>query len=192
MWSPMQVKKLPTHILKKNYSSLSLSYLNYNILAWGTACKKLIPLQKKAIRLIVSAKYNAHTEPLFKKLSILKVEDLFECAKLKLIFKYTNNLVPDFMKSLNLVSHCDIHNYNTRYNQQIVLPHLRTNLAKNTTKYNLSQTINNYPRIILDKCETHSLDGYKLYCKNYFIKTYQETCTIQNCYICNRNEPIRI
>ena len=39
--------------------------------------KKIFKLQKKAIRIISLAKYNAHTEPLFKTLNLLKMNDIF-------------------------------------------------------------------------------------------------------------------
>ena len=48
-------------------------------------------LQKKAIRAINSAGYNAHTEPLFKLYNLLKVEDIY---KFRLIVFY-HNLIYD-------------------------------------------------------------------------------------------------
>ena len=44
-------------------------------------------LQKKAIRAINSAGYNAHTEPLFKLYNLLKVEDFY---KFRLLVFYHN------------------------------------------------------------------------------------------------------
>ena len=49
-----------------SYHSLVLPYLNYGVLVWGISIHKLLKLQKKAVRLIVNAKFNAHTEPLLK------------------------------------------------------------------------------------------------------------------------------
>ena len=35
-------------------------------------------------------KYNSHTEPLFKKLHMLKVEDIFKLNQLKFFYKFIN------------------------------------------------------------------------------------------------------
>ena len=63
-------------------------YLIYGITLWGNAPKihltKLITIQKKIIRMVSAAKYSAHTEPLFKTLNILKLEDVYPHQILKL------------------------------------------------------------------------------------------------------------
>ena len=66
---------LPTNILKMIYNSLILCHLNYGILLWGAqhnANDKLHKLQKKAIRIITSSNFLAHSEPIFKQLHLLK------------------------------------------------------------------------------------------------------------------------
>ena len=74
---------LPSHILKTIYSSLILSRLHYCNLVWGHKPNRLKTLQKRAIRIIMKAKYNAHTDPLFKQLQTLKLEDIHMANKLK-------------------------------------------------------------------------------------------------------------
>ena len=59
------------------YNALILPRINYGLLVWGYENEKIFKLQKKAIRLISLAKYNAHTEPLFKTLNLLKINDIF-------------------------------------------------------------------------------------------------------------------
>ncbi len=49
-----------------------VSHINYYILDWGYEHKQLKHLQKKAIQIISLSKYNAHTEPLFKTLKLVK------------------------------------------------------------------------------------------------------------------------
>ncbi len=53
------------------YNSMFQPYIDYGIILWGSASQKVLkPIeihQKKAIRLISNASYNAHTQPLFKK-----------------------------------------------------------------------------------------------------------------------------
>ena len=55
--------------LETLYYSLIYPYLSYCVEVWGGASNKLIStlfkLQKKAVRIIVSAPYKAHTRPIF-------------------------------------------------------------------------------------------------------------------------------
>ena len=69
---------LPLHIRNKTlYFTFVHSYLNYSLLAWGFSCRRIKLLQKLVLFIIVS-KYNDHTEPLMKTLSILNIEDVFK------------------------------------------------------------------------------------------------------------------
>ena len=51
---------------------------------------RLEKLQKRAVRIITCQIYNAHTDPLFKKLSLLKFNDLYRLNVLKLYCKFHN------------------------------------------------------------------------------------------------------
>ena len=94
-----QVKfSLPPNCLRTLYFSLLHPYLTYGILAWGNASaqqvKKTIVLQKRALRAINNAKYNSHTEPLFRKSRILKLEDLYQLEVMLFMHDYANNKLP--------------------------------------------------------------------------------------------------
>ena len=55
--------------------------MTYGLLLWGSAHKSKIKaleiLQNRAIRTIAKAKYNDHSAPIYKKLDILKISDLY-------------------------------------------------------------------------------------------------------------------
>ncbi len=55
--------------------------------------------------------------------------------------------------------------------------------AKNCLRYNIPVVLNNSPSEIRNTIFTHSLQGYV---KLRFLQSYQENCTIQNCYIWSR------
>ena len=57
-------------------------------------------LQKKCLRAITSSKLFAHTDPLFKAIIILKIEDIFTINKIKLYFKYIKGILPFYFQSL--------------------------------------------------------------------------------------------
>ena len=65
-------------------------YLLYGITLWGatyqTYLSKLVIMQKKIIRIITGAKYDAHTEPLLKTAKLLKLDDIYRLQISKYIF----------------------------------------------------------------------------------------------------------
>ena len=77
---------LPTKILRVLYKSLVLPHLQYAILSWGSKLSRLSKLQKRAIRVVTCSKFNADTEPLFKSLNLLKLEDMIYVSVLKLYY----------------------------------------------------------------------------------------------------------
>ena len=68
---------LPLHVLRILYNSLILPHLQYGILTWGFCLGRLEKLQKRSVRIITRSKYNAHTDPLFKSLNLLKLKDIY-------------------------------------------------------------------------------------------------------------------
>jgi hypothetical protein len=83
---------LPQIILKTIYNSLILPYLNYCLLCWGPInTSRLLLLQKKAIRCITCANYNAHCDPIFKSLNLLKIDDIFLSRLLKFYYQRQRN-----------------------------------------------------------------------------------------------------
>ena len=65
--------------------------MSYAMPVWGASPKaaidRLHKLHKKGIRHVCNAKYNAHTEPLYKHENILKIENLFKLRCVKLMYK---------------------------------------------------------------------------------------------------------
>ncbi len=58
--------------------------------------------------------------------------------------------------------------------------------AKHCICVNLHKVINSTLSEILDKIHSYSLQGFAGYIKLKCIKSYKETCSIVNCYICSR------
>ena len=52
---------------------------------------KLVKLQNRAIRTITRSKYNSQTEPLLKKLNILKINDLYKQNTNKFMYRYRHD-----------------------------------------------------------------------------------------------------
>ena len=179
---------LPMNVLRMLYCSLILPHLTYSVLAWGFDLVRLDKLQKRAIRTITCSKYNSHTEPIFKKLNLLKLKDLFNLNVLKFFFKFINQTLPEyFMQSFHINNRRDNRTYNTRSSTQIPANLTNTMFAQSCLRSILPRMINNTSEVILSKIYTHSQNGFKHYVKRYMIKNYSTSCNTQNCYICIRN-----
>ena len=80
------------------YNSVFHCHILYAIHIWSCTnssfVNDLFKLQKSAIRIISGAKYNAHTEPLFKKFEILPLPDLITFSKIQFMQRFTQNLLP--------------------------------------------------------------------------------------------------
>ena len=172
-------------ILKLIYNALILPHLNFSLLCWGFSINRLIKLQKKAVRVICKSKYNAHTEPLFKSLNLLKVTDIFKISTLKFVYKYRKGTLPVYFHGMLDDMHIEInHSYNIR-NIQTLLPQRPSRSTTNKSlHYFAPYLLENTPPCITDKFSTHSLDGFNTYVKKHIIKDYKIQCLILNCRIC--------
>ena len=68
---------LPNYILRQLYFTMVQPYLTYGIILWGSTyqsyLKRTVILQKKAIRYMHKAHYNAHTKPLSYASNVLNI-----------------------------------------------------------------------------------------------------------------------
>ena len=159
---------LPLNIKIMLYNTLRLSHLSYGLTAWGYRCDRIKKLQKKAIRIICLSKYNAHTNPQFKCLKLLKVEHILKLQELKLYHTFSHNKLPVYLQNLPLDQNNSIHNFNAPGQHNI---HTINEFAKRSLRYSLQHTINNVPDSLKDKIATHSLYGFANYIKLYCLNT---------------------
>ena len=95
----------PSAILQTLYNTLILPFFNYCILVWGSTISDgnlLHRLQKKALRLISISNYIAHTEPICKNLSLLKLTDMIPVAVWIFYYKLINDQLPIYLLIGNL------------------------------------------------------------------------------------------
>jgi len=177
---------LPVYVLKTIYTSLIASHLNYCILAWGADTASIAKAQKKAIRAISKAKYNAHSEPLFKRHNLLKVNDIRRLQELKFFFRLQNGSLPHYFLQNFISNNASRHQYSTRTSHRLSIPRFRHEFFRQNLRYTITQTVNTTPNIIIEKTASHSLNGYSTYTKNWILTTYSDICAINNCYICGR------
>ena len=175
---------LPSSVLLTIYNSLILPQLTYGILVWGYESNCIFKLQKMALRAMTSSKYNAHTNPLFKKMHLLKVGDIHTVQQLKLFYKLTQNNLPAYFNSFLIRRQHNIHEHLTRNRHMLVTEKVHHKFAEKCIRYSVFKTVNDTPTQIIDKMYTHSLQGVANYSKNLLINEYDVRCCIRDCYIC--------
>ena len=79
------------------------------MLAWGYKAERVFKLQRKAVRVMSLSKSNAYADPIFRKLNILKMEDILEMQQLKFYYKLRNNRLPDYFMTFDLSTLMYIH-----------------------------------------------------------------------------------
>ena len=114
---------LNMNMLKNIYYSLIYSHIVYAIQVWGSACdtelNKILVLQKKAVRMMTNNDYYPQvpgplvsTNPIFRELEILKVDDVFRLHVSKFIYSCLSFNTPRIFFDWFIMTHT-VHNYNT-------------------------------------------------------------------------------
>ena len=166
------------------YNTFILSKINYGILTWGYESESILKLQKKAARIITLAKYNAHTEPIFKKLSVLKIHDSFSLCQLKFYHNYLDKLLPHHFINMYFKMNNEVHHYSTSISTKLHVSKVKHSFAKRCIRYSLPNLINQSPTCITDTLFTNSLKGLSHYAKHHALTKYSSECNVLNCYIC--------
>ena len=103
-----------SYSLRVLYYSLVYPYFFYCNIVWASTYKTnlvcLVKLQKRVVRIIDKSHFNAHSDPIFKKLGILKFHDLNLLQLGQFMFSYQiRNLPPKLANKFTLNS--QIHTY---------------------------------------------------------------------------------
>ena len=155
------------------YYSLIYPHLQYCISSWGGAPKAtldpIIKLQKHIIRYITFIKYNTHTQPLFQKLSLLNVNNIYKLKISKYMHKIHLNRNSTLLNNYQLISQA--HNYETRQ-----LVHNNYFITRSRTELGKRQMKIKGPTIRLqvpNELKNLSPFLFKKRYKNYLLDTYQ-------------------
>jgi len=190
---------LPFNIVLSLYNTLILPHLNYCLLSWGQNTESLLLLQKRALRAVFSAGFNAHTEPLFKICNLLKIDDIYRTKVLLFYHNLKHNALPIYFTSFNPM----YSNGNILYSfrsPKYITPSFAHEYIKVTLRYQLPNLLNHYIvnneiangyitevndiSNILTNVERIPLNVCKRIIKSLFISKYSYICTISDCYVC--------
>jgi hypothetical protein len=160
-----------TYVCHKIYNMCSV--LIYGIHIWSSAspsnysCLKL--KQKAAVRIIFGANYNDHTEPIFKLLNILPLDDLCKFFDLQFMQQFLQDFLPDSFKdmwSLNSVRRNEDFHIALRDDEIYAVPFARTSLTERQPLTRIPKTWCNFPceniKFIRNKKEFNCTDPIDL------------------------------
>ena len=178
---------VPFSALKTLYYSLIHCHLQYQILNWGHDSDMLLKLQKRAIRFLTSEDYLAHTEPLFKRCNILKVNDLYNLSIVKFYFNYLNDKLPAYFRQISFPQNRDIHNLDTRFKNDLSNPKINHEFARNIPRNKIPGLINSLGAPMRATLRNASSMETVVKCyKTEIFQSYQSShlCGEPGCHVC--------
>lgn len=162
---------MPSHILRTMYYALLHSHFTYGCLLWGNSYKKYVHklkvLQKKAVRIICHASYNATSSPLFKKTGILKLDDLHKLQTCQFMHKLYNRDLPRPLVGL-IPQNLDIHNRLTRHRRNYLCVLYRNHTVQNSFLVEGPKLWN----VINDNIKDYSYRKYSREMKTSYLSSY--------------------
>ena len=170
---------LPKHICILLYKTLIHSQLAYCIESWGSASNfafsPLERLQKKVLRFISHSAFDAHTAPIFHKLGILRVRELFFYKICIIVFKELRGLKVCTKYGFNR----DNYSRETRSSTRGLLQIPHTTKLSNSLFKTLSHVGPRFYNLIPQTAkDTESISNFKNCVSNWLIETAQPIYTI--------------
>ena len=186
---------IPKFVLKIIYQSLCISHMTYAVTVWGGSSKtqlnRLRVMQKKGIRHVCNARFNSHTEPLFKECQMLTFDDLYKLNCVKLMYKKSKDLIHKYHAS-QLIAKSERHDTLTRQAYDIIIrgnKHSRLHKI-NSLNYKTGTHWNALPFQIKQKSMTikkPNIGAFTRAAKFHYLSKYtiNNKCKNKHCYSCN-------
>ena len=180
---------MPLKIRKTLYYTIFDAHLNFGILLWGCAKNKFIKkvenLQKKCIRNVYLSKYKAHTQPIFKKLSILNLSDKITLLRSVFMNQYRNKKLPEsFNNKFTYISNTDtLQTRHNDYNYQNIPA-----VKKTLESFPYKCFIKTWNFLSIDVKATADPTEFQNILKQELLSKYTSdfTCEDTKCYSCNQ------
>ena len=174
---------VPLDTLKLLYYSLFYAFVSYGIAIWGLTHKTLINtvflIQKKILKAVTFSDTTVHSDPIFSRLGLLKVGDIFQLQLLSFMYDCYHGLAPSYFSSYLLVCITMI------LGQPLVVIYFckeRTHLFMVLDQF--STLAQDCGTLCLHQLETHNLFQYLDYkLKPYFFHTTWKTNASTNEFI---------
>ena len=121
---------LPVLGTRTLYVTLVEPYLGYCNIVWAqskptTYLDKIFRIQKKYCRLMTFSHFQAHSEPLFRQLSILSIYKLYQYQLGLFMYQQLRGLIP-ISGTFSFVTNASVHDHFTRHHAKIHIKLCRT------------------------------------------------------------------
>ena len=155
------------------YNSFLYPYLNYCVCFCGntfvTYLDPLDKLQKRAIRVITGSKKYASTDPLFKKLKLLKLNQIYIYGVQLFMLRYRYNALPNIFENLYEKNEA-VHEHDTRNKHLYRTPFITLKMRKRTIRATVVVIYNHISQFVtLDGTIDNYISHFKSTVKNFLI-----------------------
>ena len=170
---------LPPSSLKLLYNSFIQPHIQYGQAVWGGCSgqnkKRIITIQKRAIRTVTKSFHLAHTEPRMRKMQLLNFKDLYKQQCMLLCHDCINGRAPQRIANL-LAKQQTTNLYSTRNTTNplnIKIPNLKTRAGSNSFRVKGPTAWNELPTDLksVDRREIFKSTIKRMYLYRYTQKT---------------------
>ena len=155
------------------YYALVHPHLSYGILIWGSTYKSYLNTlqlsQNKAMRAITKHRSYERITPIYRKLQILKINDLFKLETAKFMHQFSDKSLPaPFEKYFTRTTF--VHRHSTRKSERndYFLPHFSTSRLQRSIKFSGVKIWNSIPNKLKNLSLKNFISEYKLHLINQY------------------------
>ena len=161
---------LPVLGTRTLYVTLVEPYLGYCNIVWAqskptTYLDKIFRIQKKYCRLMTFSHFQAHSEPLFRQLSILSIYKLYQYQLGLFMYQQLRGLIP-ISGTFSFVTNASVHDHFTRHHAKIHIKPCRTKKRQLTVVFQGPNLWNTLPPTLT---ECSSLPIFKKKMKTFLL-----------------------
>ena len=165
-------------------SSLILPHLQYGLAAWGGCSnqskKRIINIQKRAIRTISKSCITSHTEPRMKQMGIPRLNELYSQQCAMLVHDMIKNRAPSALNNfVSLETESNARNLRSHSADPLLvrIPPEKCKIITNSFCVKGAQVWNVIPQELRKVNEKHI---FKYRMKQHFLDSYSETASCNN------------
>ena len=165
-------KSFESETLFKLYNALILPHISYGIQVWGTAASihlhRLYVLQKKIVHIVCGVHPRTYTEPIYKSLNILNIDQIRDYSIALLMYKLTKHLLPPLFENM-FINTSDVHNYSTRQANLLYVQIAAPKRTQRTLKHYGKKSWNSLYHVVYPDC---SISTFKCNLKSFLLSWF--------------------
>ena len=143
-------KILTSNALLMLYYALAHPHLTYGIFIWGCTYKSYLNTlqlsQNKAMRAITKQRSSDRITPIYRRLQVLKINDLYILGTAKFMHQFSDNSLPaSFEKYFTRTAFVNCHSTRTSERNGYFLPHFSTSRLQSSKRFSGVKIWNSIP-----------------------------------------------